>query len=367
MEEKLENGFAYSGNSEPIVISKEEYMLNKRRSDTVVKSNDLIEASYKLSLNEQRLIIYMASKINKDDTEFRTVRVSVKEFADTFELEYRNIYKEIKKISKSLTSKSISVKSDKSSKNSDYLFISWLSSAEYINGVLELEFSAKMRPYLLELKNNFSKYKLGDFVKFTSTYSIRLYQLLRRYEDFRDGTKYYTIDEFRRIFSLEDKYPKYSNLKRRVISTAINEINEVSDITIDIFEDKEGKKVRGIQFKVTMKKEAKEQKEEGPKVDPNLIITVKTLLQTCMSEIVKDKDAIALLEAAQNDVAKIMQKIMLVQQSKTKIENVPGFLINSIRNDYQVISMPVKTPKSDYIEHQEQDDFEELAQMSRNR
>lgn len=370
MVERSNNGFSYNGDRDSIYESQEEYMLNKRRSETVVKSNDLIEASYKLSLNEQRLILYMASKINREDKEFRIVRVTVKEFADTFELDYKNIYKEIKKISKSLTSKSIYVKPPNSSKDSEYMFISWLSSVLYQNGVLELEFSSKLEPYLLELKNNFSKYQLGDFVKFTSTYSIRLYQLLKRYEDFRDGTKYYSIEEFRRIFSLEKKYPKYSNLKRRVLMTAIDEINEVSDITISMFEDKEGKKVKGIQFRVKSKKQVVEQ-EEIVDVDSNLIITVKTLLQTCMDGIAQDKDARVLLKEAKNDVAKIMQKIMLVQQSKTKIENVMGFLVDSIRNDYQVIEMPViqstTQSKVDYMDNSECDDFEVLARLSRER
>lgn len=367
MIERNDSEFSYNVNSESKYESQEEYILNKRRSETVVKSNDLIEASYKLSLNEQRLILYMASKINREDKEFRVVRVTVKEFADTFELDYKNIYKEIKKISKSLTSKSIYVKPPSSSKDSEYMYIAWLSSVHYKNGVLELEFSSKLEPYLLELKSNFSKYQLGDFVKFTSTYSIRLYQLLKRYEDFRDGTKYYSIEEFRRIFSLENKYPKYSNLKRRVLKTAIDEINAVSDITVDMYEDKEGKKVKGIQFRVISKKKALEPEKEVVDVDKNLVITVKTLLQTCMDGVAQDKDAIVLLREAKNDVSKIMQKIMLVQQSKTKIENVMGFLVDSIRNDYQVIEMPVISAKVDYIDNSEGDDFEVFAKLSRER
>lgn len=359
--------FTYRGEKDSVEEKQSDYLINKRRSESVVKSNDLVEASYKLSLNEQRLILYMASKINREDTKFRTVQVTVKEFADTFELDYKNIYKEIKKISKSLTSKSIYVKPPNSSKDGEYMYIAWLSSVHYKNGVLELEFSSKLEPYLLALKNNFAIYQLGDFVKFTSTYSIRLYQLLKRYENFRDGIKYYSIEEFRRIFSLEDKYPKYSNLKRRVLKTAIDEINAVSDIVVDMCEDKEGKKVKAIRFQVRPKAAAVEEKKEIIEVNKDLVITVKTLLVTCAGGNVRDKDAIILLKEAKNDVSKIMQKIMLVQQSKTKIENVMGFLIDSIRNDYQAIEMSVKPTKIDYMDSSEHDDFEAYAKLSRER
>ena len=352
-----------------------EYIIDKRRSDIVVKSNDLIEASYRLSLNEQRLILYMASKIKKDDSDFRIVKVAVKEFADTFGLDYKNIYKEMRKVTKSLTSKSISIKSHKSDKSDGYLHIAWLSSAEYINGTLELEFSEKMKPHLLELKNNFSQYALGEFVRFTSVYSIRLYQILKRYVGFRDGSKYYLLEDLRRILELEKKYPKYSNLKRRVIQAAIDEINDVSDINVRSYEDKEGKKVKGIKFVVERKEQHIESNVEEVRgeveVNKELIITVKTLLQTvCMDRIVEDKDAVILLKEANNDVSKIMQKIMIVQQSKSKIENIMGFLIDGIRNDYNPIILstsPDTRQHWNYSEDSNEDDFEDLARKSRNR
>ena len=47
----------------------------------VVKSNDLIEARYKLSLNEQRLVIFLISIIQPEDDDFRDYELRISEFA----------------------------------------------------------------------------------------------------------------------------------------------------------------------------------------------------------------------------------------------------------------------------------------------
>lgn len=344
-----------------------EYPTEVKPSDIIVEANDLVEASYKLGLNEQRLVLYMASKIRKGDCEFRTVRVSVKEFAETFNLDYRNIYRDIQKATESLTKKSITFKSKE--KEGRYIHISWLASAEYNNGMLELEFAGKLKPYLLQLSENFTKYALGEFVHFTSVYSIRIYQMLKRYLNFRNGVKYYTLKEIREILGVEKKYPKYSNFKRRVIAPALEDIKNFSDIYVDMKEQKEGNKVVGIKFVVTEK--VKEPVVEEVKVDSALLITVKTLVQTVVHDkIVEDHEAEILLKEAQNDISKIMQQVMNVQRSKGKIANVIGFIRQGIRDKYEVIDLEKEVvssnPAKNYTDDSESEDLDYISRQTRN-
>ena len=53
------------------------YFNNERggymKSNLVVKSNDLIEARFNLTLNEQKLFLYAVSKIDKDLLDFNTI------------------------------------------------------------------------------------------------------------------------------------------------------------------------------------------------------------------------------------------------------------------------------------------------------
>ncbi len=54
----------------------------KYEDKLVVKANKIIEASYKLTLEEQKIILYMAGQIQPSDEVFKPIRLSLSEFAD---------------------------------------------------------------------------------------------------------------------------------------------------------------------------------------------------------------------------------------------------------------------------------------------
>lgn len=338
------------------------------RKDLIVKSNDLIEASYRLNLYEQRLILFLMSKIKKEDVKFRKCIISVKEFAETYQLDLKNTYHEIKKTTKSLTEKSMTIKDKNNPKN--YIHISWLASASYINGILELEFSEKLSPYLLELKNNFSKYMLEEFVTFSGVYTIRLYQMFKQYLTI--GYRYYTLEEFRRILQLENKYPKYSNLKIKVIKSALDEINTQSNLRVVLEEKKEGKRVVGVGFKISSVKSIEKSKPKVEIIDKEenilqdyQIQVVRTMLKDV--EGLQESDIKALLKAADGDINKILTQYMNVLQSNTKIRNVVGFMIEGIRRGYSLINKSKKLDSWNYCEDEsEVIDFDELARKTKS-
>lgn len=345
-------------------------------TEFVTMSNELIDASYKLSLIEHRLYNYLLSKIKKSDPNWMMVSINVKEFADKFNIEHKAIYAEVRKAARSLQNSQITIKTSKNkssksrSNEEPYLYVSWLASAQYDNGILEAEFSQKLEPYILELKSNFTKCNIDELSKFSSVYAIKLYQVLKRYAEFDYNVKEFSIEEFRFALALGNKYPKFSNLKIRVIDSALDEINNKSDITITMNTLKKGKKVTGMKFivnpKVNKPKEVKVAKKE-PKVDDSLIVTVKTLLGTIMSE-VKDNDAIVLLQEAENDINKIMKQIMNVQASKSPIENTMGFLRAAIRGQYEPINLSSKKGAENniknYTDDSENEDWDEITRMA---
>ncbi len=51
-------------------------------NNLVTKSNALITASYDLSLEEQRIVITLASLVQPEDEEFKSYRFSIKEFIE---------------------------------------------------------------------------------------------------------------------------------------------------------------------------------------------------------------------------------------------------------------------------------------------
>lgn len=113
-----------------------------------------------------------------------------------------------------------------------------------------MKFSPVLEPYLLSIKEAYTKYKLGYVIHFTGAHSFRFYELMKQYE--KIGERTITIEEIRELLMLEEnKYTKYNHLKTRVIQKAIEEINKYSDIKVELEkEEKEGKRVVGLVFSI---------------------------------------------------------------------------------------------------------------------
>lgn len=113
-----------------------------------------------------------------------------------------------------------------------------------------MKFSPVLEPYLLNLKETYTKYRLGYVINFKSEYSFRFYELMKQYEAI--GERTITVEEIRDLLMIDnDKYTKYSHLKAKVIQKAIEEINKFSDIKVILEkEEKEGKKVVGLVFSI---------------------------------------------------------------------------------------------------------------------
>lgn len=113
-----------------------------------------------------------------------------------------------------------------------------------------MKFSPVLEPYLLNLKETYTKYRLGYVIHFKSEYSFRFYELMKQYETI--GERTITVEEIKDLLMIDNnKYTKYSHLKAKVVQKAIEEINKYSDIKVNLEkEEKEGKKVVGLVFSI---------------------------------------------------------------------------------------------------------------------
>ena len=156
------------------------------------KSNFLIEASYKLTLVEQRIVMILASMIRQEDDEFKKYQLNIKEFAGLLELKNKDEYSHVQTVTKKLLTRAFTIKQPGS-----LLQIGWLSSAKYLDGqgVVELCFDPQLKPYLLQLKDRFTSYRLKNVIQLKSSFSIRIYELLKQYEKL--GERTFFVDTLR--------------------------------------------------------------------------------------------------------------------------------------------------------------------------
>jgi len=233
-----------------------EYKENRRiaetRSHMVVKSNDLIQNSrFKLSVQEQKIILYLISKIEPGDKEFKESVLSVQDFCKTCGIDFENggNYQYIKATIKSLSDKSVWISFGDMEK-----LMRWIYTAEIHkrSGKISIRLSDEIKPYLLELKNRFTRYELVYTLAMKSKYSIRLYELLKSHE-YR-GTAEFDLVLLKRLIDAEN-YTRIDNFKNKALHIAIREINDVSDITIEYNTVKTGYRITGIIFKIETKKD----------------------------------------------------------------------------------------------------------------
>ena len=217
----------------------------------VTKSNMLIEANYKLGTVEQKIILFLASQIQPHDSEFKNYKFTIREFSKLVGLKGTPKYNELKKITIDLMKKVFTVRI-----GNEVTQVSWLSSVTYKEneGVMFLRFDPFLKPYLLELKRNFTSYRLENVVKLKSSYSIRLYELLKQYERIKERT--FVLDELRLLLGAEEIYPSYGNFKQRVLNVAQKELEKKTDLSFDVEEVKSGRRVTSIRFIIKTKKKS---------------------------------------------------------------------------------------------------------------
>lgn len=239
--------------------------LSEIRNYKVVKSNDLIQKSrFNLQTQEQKIILYLISKIQPEDMELKEHNFNIRDFCKVCGLDADNgfNYRYLKKTLKDLRDKSIWITLDDGSE----ALLSWLDTVimQPKNGTVRVKISEMIKPYLLQLKEKFTQYELLYTLAMRSQYSIRLYEILKSYEF--QHRKLFDIDELKRLLSAEN-YTRYPDFKRYVLDIAMREINDLSDLSITYEAIKDGKRYAKIQFSMRLKKDMDERLETWAKID----------------------------------------------------------------------------------------------------
>jgi len=228
----------------------------KIREYKIVKDNQIIQKSrYELSAQEQKIILYLISKIKPGDSEFNLYEFKIVDFCEVCGIDKENgkNYINLKRTIKELADKSIWVTLE----NGKETIIRWIERP-YIdkkNGTIEIKLDELMRPYLLQLKERFTAYNLYFTLAMKGKYSIRIYEILKSYENLLGWT--FELDDLKRQLNAE-KYTMYKDFRVNVLDVALDEINAFSDITVTYTIEKKGRKVDKIKFKIKPKKEIME-------------------------------------------------------------------------------------------------------------
>ncbi|MEM4057078.1 MAG: replication initiation protein [Thermoplasmatales archaeon] len=256
----------------------------------VVFANSLIEARYKMSLNESKIYIAIISLIGKDDQDIKAYEVEAKSLKNILNSDDFNIYDDVKQTVRKLASRIIEIEKKETK---DWRAIPIWSELRYKNGILYAEFSEKIKPYLYFLKKDFTSFLLKEYKSFTSKYSIRIYQFLKQYQ--KIGERIFDIEDLRLKIGIEKgKLENFAYFRRRVIEVAQKELeNTPLAFTWEVTKKSKGGKVVEIKF-ILKHKQVALTKEE----------TLQDLQQAQQKSQVSDKN-----ESFQNTIIGLLEQL----------------------------------------------------------
>jgi plasmid replication initiation protein len=170
----------------------------------------------------------MVACIEPEDEDFKTYNFRITELAEFIGINHKEIYREISKVANRLRKRDVNIYD---SESKSFINTGWLSSTRYFMsaGSVDLRFDPCLKPYLLNLKARFIKYKHEVIKNITSGYSIRIYELLKQYQ--KIGKRIFNIDELRAILGIiKAEYKRYFDFKKRVLDPAKQDLINYTDI-----------------------------------------------------------------------------------------------------------------------------------------
>ncbi|MGI0120209.1 replication initiation protein [Zooshikella sp. RANM57] len=226
------------------------FKMDRKTKELVIKRNELIEGRYKLSAMSQKVAAVLISRVNPHDSilpQFVITREEAIAELGIAESQYRRY---MKKITTELAHIVIILDEEKEETTIN-MFLK--SVYDKPTGKVTFEFHPEIEPYIRDFQRNFTQYQLQQIRELNSKYSIRLYEILRRYHPLRCSrpVSYYqvSIEELRGMLGVEeDKYTTISNFKSRVITYAKKELEKKTDLKFTDEYIRWGRKIGAIKF-----------------------------------------------------------------------------------------------------------------------
>lgn len=263
-------------------MTKDKPKIEKRQ---IIKSNSLIESSYKLTLSENRLIdlaltnletVMLDKNISAEEVkslikqrQFDEIEVNVIDYKKEYGIKNNAIYDDLAETAKRLYNRSLIY-----FENDDLITKRWVITCKYKRDrcAIAIQFHPDLIPDLMVFKGSFTRFDFDVKKYIKSYYTCRIYELLKQYESF--GQRIFEIEQLRFLLGIEDnEYPEYSNFKQRIIKPAVEQISKITDLYCEFEEIKNKRKVEKIRFKFVKQKVNFQTKEQISFLDSEVAIT----------------------------------------------------------------------------------------------
>lgn len=356
------------------------------------KANEFVTAKYKTPLFANKILAISLSKLREDQGQLRS-DISAAEIRDVLGKKAdSNIYRRLKTLSHALVGNVITVEDGVGG----FRTFNIVTNVDYTERNLTIVYNREMKPYIGQLKSNYTTFELSTLIQFDSNYSYRIYEVLKK-EAFMLGKKpviykSYNINELRCMIGLvntdatyirnaidkglswdevvglakkEDKqFMAFRDFRTRVLDVAKRELKEKADICFDYELERTGRggRVSDVIFSITRNaanienaQKIEQTRAKFVRLYPDLVQEedLQLKMQSVYDEIadyldkagvdteLSEKAFMTLLDAASGDVERIKAEIDYGAKQDF-IDNYYGWLVDAVRNQYsRADSVPV--------------------------
>lgn len=259
------------------------YKMDNFREGKIYMRNDLILSLNRLNYLPLKIFELIISKVDPknppEDNLITVQREEINAFFDEKSIHKKYILqKNIQELQKESLFTVIEIVDDVEYTKS----IVPIPYAEWNNKSTEITFKleSNIMPYISDLKSNFTQYDLNEIRKLKNKYAIILYRMLVMYYnqyEYYSKTKQkrqeqlnefknpvINVSELRFMTDTEKKYKRFTFFYESVIGTAIEDINENTNLHIKCDKVRKGYEVNAVQFHITKKNVAPAPPEEHP-------------------------------------------------------------------------------------------------------
>ena len=217
----------------------------------VRQHNAITTARYDYTACQLDIFFYLLSKLKKEDPTDTLYCIYVNDIEAMTGRKWN--YQQLREATADMGSRMFEIDNEQI-----YRQLWMFQRVDYVKGqgCIEIELSRLIRPYLFELKDNFTSYQLHSALKLSSKYAKRIYQLASQWKDIGE-TKLYDLSQFKEMLKLKDphgkepeQFERISDFKKFVLDIAVRQINEHTDLHISYVLIKRGRAFQRIRFYV---------------------------------------------------------------------------------------------------------------------
>ncbi|RDC58783.1 replication initiation protein [Adhaeribacter pallidiroseus] len=303
----------------------------KRKKDAhleIRQHNAITTARYDYSACQLDILFYLLSKLKKEDTSSHEYQIYVSEVEFITGRQWN--YQQLREATSDMGSRMFEVNTDQS-----YKQIWMFQKVEYMHGKghFNIKLSEDIRPYLFELKDNFTSYQLHSALKLSSKYAKRIYQLASQWKDIGE-TKQYSIDEFKIMLKLKDpagkkeeQFERVNDLKKYVLDIAVRQINEHTDLNIGYKLIKQGRAFQSVRFYIIKQAPQQLPINFDEPIEEARIQTARQILETLG---IKDSKIINQILSEKNLIDNLFKFNYDLKTGRTKADKNAGGLLLKI-------------------------------------